>query len=304
LKFSIDAIVLYSIGGQSRRIPFVRNGVNVITGESGTGKTAILDIIDYCLLASKHRISDSVINENVSWYGLELFANDQEFFVARKAPRGNHVSNEYFYTQVFDNDVDPEPNIAEADLRSLLESVFGIDERVTVPFGGKAIRAGSKISFRYFLLFNTVSQDIITNSEVFFDRQNEDRYREALPRIFDLALGIDDLENISAREKKDELTRELARLRRKANQISGSERLFDSETRDIARTAIQYGLMDGKQENPTTVDIRRMIENAYNLPDTGWVQRYSQVSSQLFSINKRIRMLELKANDGNFKEKF
>lgn len=292
MKFAIDAIVLFSHFGERRRIQFGRNGVYVITGESGTGKTAILEIIDYCFLASKHKISDSVINENVSWYGLELYINGKEFFMARRAPVENRVSDEYFFSQNKDNYGHPEVNIAEDDLRSILEPMFGIDSRATVPYGGNAIRTGSKFSFRYFFLFNTLSQDIITNSTAFFDRQNEDRYREALPRIFDLALGIDDLANISAREKKEELLKELARIKKKANHVSSSERLFDAETRNIARQAVEYGLMDGKQENPTSADIRRMVENAYQLPDSGWTQRYNEISSQMFSLNKRIKMLE------------
>jgi myosin heavy subunit len=292
LNFAIDAIVLFSIRGELRRLPFNRNGINVITGESGTGKTAILDIVDYCFLASSHKISDSVINENVSWYGLELFVNGQEFFLARRAPVGNRVSDEYFFSQKFAEYSNPFPNMAEDDLKNLLETIFGIDGRATVPYGGRAIKAGSKLSFRYFLLFNTVSQDIITNSEVFFDRQNEERYREALPRIFDLALGIDDLANISAREKKEELLKEAARLRKKTEHVNSREKLFESETNIIARRAIEFGLMDGKQENPTSFDIRQMVNEAYREPSTGWVQRYNEISSQMFSINKRIRMLE------------
>lgn len=292
MNFAIDAIVLRSTSGEYRKIKFGRNGVYVITGGSGTGKTAILEIVDYCFLASKHKISDSVINENVSWYGLELFVNGKEFFLARRAPTNNHVSQDYFFSQNKENYGHPEANIAEDDLRTLLETMFGIDGRATVPYGGKSIKAGSKFSFRYFFLFNTLSQDIITNSTIFFDRQNEDRYREALPRIFDLALGIDDFDNISAREKKDDLLKELARVKKKANHVSSSERLFEAETKSIARQAIEYGLMDGKQENPTSVDIRRMVDSAYQLPDSGWTQRYNEISSKIFSLVKRIKMLE------------
>jgi len=292
LNFSIDAIVLFSLNGECRRIPFGRNGVYVITGGSGTGKTAILEIIDYCFLASKHKISDSVINENVSWYGLEMFVDGKEFFIARQAPNGNRVSDNYFFSQNKENYSRPEANIAESDLRTLIEAMFSIDGRTIMPYGGNAIKAGSKFSFRYFFLFNTLSQDIITSSTVFFDRQNEDRYREALPRIFDLAVGIDDLANIAAREKKEDLSKELSRIQKKSNHVSSSERLFETETRAIARRAIEYGLIDEKKESPTPADIRRMVENAYKLPDSGWTQRYNELSSQLFSLNKRIRMLE------------
>ena len=293
MNFAIDAVVLFSNSREEyRRISFGRNGVYVITGGSGTGKTAILEIIDYVFLASRHKISDSVINENVAWYGLELFINGKEFFLARRAPRGNHVSDEYFFSQNKEAYYQPEGNVSEGDLRTMLEAMFGIDDRVTVPYGGRAIKAGSKLSFRYFFLFNTVSQDIITNSSVFFDRQSEDRYREALPRIFDLALGIDDLANIAARERKDELSKELARIHRKASHLTATERMFESETREIARRAVGFGLLDGKNENVEISDIRRMISDTYAAPNIGWTQRYNEISSQIYALNKRIRTLE------------
>ncbi len=51
-------------------------------------------------------------------------------------------------------------------------------------------------------MFNTITGNIIENdSEVFFDKQNETRYREALPRIFDLAVGIESVENTLKKEK-------------------------------------------------------------------------------------------------------
>ena len=53
-------------------------------------------------------------------------------------------------------------------------------------------------------MFNTISGNIIENDEgIFFDKQNETRYKEALPRIFDLALGIETVENILKSEKKN-----------------------------------------------------------------------------------------------------
>lgn len=299
MNFAIDAVVLFSTKGDQRRIAFQRNGVNVITGGSGTGKTAILDIVDYCFLASKHRISDSVINENVKWYGLELLVGGKEFFIARRAPHGNRVSDEYFFSQNPASYGHPTANIDEDDLRHILETAFGIDGRVTMPFGGRSIRAGSRISFRYFFLFNTISQDIITSSEVFFDRQSEERYREALPRIFDIALGIDDLANIAARERKEELTREMNRLAKRAAHLADRKGVFESETQQIAKQAVAFGLLDGKLENPSAAEIRRMVSDASRMPTESWTQRYNEVSSQLFAVNRRIRMLEGFSQESN-----
>lgn len=51
IKFNILKIVLWLKNGNRRILNFESDKVNVITGHSNTGKTAILDIIDYCFFA-------------------------------------------------------------------------------------------------------------------------------------------------------------------------------------------------------------------------------------------------------------
>ena len=45
----ISSIHIYSFNGQRRDLPFKVDGLNVITGRSSTGKSALSDIIEYCI---------------------------------------------------------------------------------------------------------------------------------------------------------------------------------------------------------------------------------------------------------------
>ena len=72
MKFYFDNLVLFLKNGKKRTLTFLPGKINVITGDSNTGKTAILAIIDYCLFSSTHDISESIINENVEWYGIKV----------------------------------------------------------------------------------------------------------------------------------------------------------------------------------------------------------------------------------------
>ncbi|WP_214649758.1 hypothetical protein, partial [Vibrio anguillarum] len=79
-------------------------------------------------------------------------------------------------------------------------------------------------------MFNTISGNIIENdSGVFFDKQNKERYREALPRIFDLAVGIETVENILKKETIDALQSKIKRLERKNNRLSNQAKDFIEE---------------------------------------------------------------------------
>lgn len=68
MTFYIKKIVLWLKNGDTRILKFKNDKVNVITGNSKTGKTAILEIIDYCLCGSDSNISYEHIGENVLWY--------------------------------------------------------------------------------------------------------------------------------------------------------------------------------------------------------------------------------------------
>lgn len=65
------------------------------------------------------------------------------------------------------------------------------------------------------MIFNTISENIITDTDVFFDKQNTDRYRDALETVFDLAVGIETEQNLKSREKINVIKSELKRLMKK-----------------------------------------------------------------------------------------
>lgn len=292
MRFGIDVISLWSRKGIRRDIEFKRNCVNVITGESQTGKTALLRIIEYCFLASEHKLPHDVINDNTEWYAVKFYINDKEFVLARRSPHEAYVSDEYYFSSVGELPSFPRANSAENDIRGIIEAEFGIDERVVLPFGGRVLQAGSKVSFRYFFLFNTISEDIIINTTTFFDRQDEERYREALPRIFDLALGIDDLRNIAYRERKEQLRKDIARVQRRSSSLGTSRDIFGGEARAIASQAAAYGLIKEAPADVSIASLRELISDvtAPSMDETS--RRYSEVNAQLFTVNRRIRKLQ------------
>jgi prefoldin subunit 5 len=288
LNFGFDSITVWSNSGASRSLQFERNRVNILTGESQTGKSALLSIIDYCFLASKHNIPHSIINENVSWYGLKFFVNDKTYALARRSPENNEVSKDYYFSSTGVIPDVPDAIITDADLRSILEAEFSISEKTVVPFGGKTIRTGSKFSFRYFFLFNTISEDIITNSKVFFDKQTENRYREALPRIFDIALGIDDIANIEAREKAEQLKVKIDRLSNKKSHLESGSTLFAQELTEVAREAASYGLTIDIPPDATFSSTAEYFEKIKDGSAFEESAEREELKAELFSLDRRI----------------
>ncbi|MDJ0766794.1 MAG: DUF3732 domain-containing protein [Myxococcota bacterium] len=292
MKFHIEKIILWLENSHVRELTFVPNKVNVVTGDSNTGKTAILDIIDYCFFASKHKISESVINENVNWYGLIFCINEKKYTLARKSPKNNKVSDEYYFSSIAGVPKKPTDNNSAKSIKDTLEVEFGIDRNTKIPFGGRKLKANSKISLRYFLLFNTISQDIITNSEVFFDKQSEDRYREALPRIFDIAVGIDTIENTLKTEKRAELEANLKRLKRKSEVFDSKQSEFYSEMNTIIKKAKEYSLIKEDETDTDSIDKLKQIVSQATATEIEESQDAAEgIKKEIYLLKRKIRNL-------------
>lgn len=249
MKFRINKIKLWFKNNTEPVIlTFENNKVNVITGGSGTGKTSILSIIDYCLLSTYARIPEEAINENIIWYGIDFNINEKNFAIARKSPVNNLGSKEIYFSGTGILPEFPTQNNDIKQLKNILEREFGIDENFKMPYGGKYIMSGSKISYRYFLLFTTLSEDIVANTSTFFDYDLYDRekYVEALDRIFYLAIGVDDIGNVLVREKINSLEKDLTRIERRNKVLDKEELLFGKKIQELILRAQEYDLIERK----------------------------------------------------------
>lgn len=143
---------------------FEPDKINVITGDSSTGKSSLLNIIDYLLLSDNPTIVENVINENVEFYGMNIFINGNSYVLIRKAPQMGIGSQDVYFEKT---DGYPEPyrkthNVGE--LNAAFNSIFGIPEHKQ-----KTGRTISTLTFRHFLPFNYLTEDIISSANVYFD---------------------------------------------------------------------------------------------------------------------------------------
>jgi len=98
MSFQILDIVLYGFNREKRVLGLKPGCLNIITGASKTGKTALIEIMDYCLGSSKCGIPEGVICQNVEWVGLRLHLTEGQAFTARRLPTaGQPASSDVFY---------------------------------------------------------------------------------------------------------------------------------------------------------------------------------------------------------------
>ncbi|MDT0499175.1 DUF3732 domain-containing protein [Algiphilus sp. W345] len=229
MSMRIGAIILYSHSGDRRVLPFNKNGLNVITGDSKTGKSAIIDIIDYCLGRSYCNVAEGVIRRSVSWFGLEISKENDTVFVARKNPGPGTDTSAEIYVRRGAFDAPPsieelQKNIIESELITLLTRFVGIAENEHRPLSGTRLPLQATIRHALFLCFQ--KQDEIDNRDRLFHRQGEQFIPQAIKDTFPYFLGAVDEEHFLRQHELDMAREALRALEQRIAQLK-DQRNFD-----------------------------------------------------------------------------
>nr|EHZ6775114.1 hypothetical protein [Acinetobacter baumannii] len=247
-NIQISNIVLWQKNGIKRTLDFLPNRVNVITGDSGKGKSSILFIIDYCLLASETTgISKTNIDSKVEWYGIKLSIDGKEIVIARPSESKGANDQAYFSENGV---IPPLPflNIRIDNLKRVLSGAFGIDTDLRVPYGGKYIQAGSKVSFRNFLAYSYQDQNTIVAPDHLYIRPTDGRYQEAIERTFRMAIGAENVDTALSRSRLSELERRRSIQIRKIESYERSAKIFSEEVGTLSKEAHLLGIIENIPE--------------------------------------------------------
>ena len=63
----------------------LKPGLNLITGKSSTGKSALIEIFDFCMASSEDTIPHGVIKENAALFFLWITIKDVDYLLGRDA---------------------------------------------------------------------------------------------------------------------------------------------------------------------------------------------------------------------------
>ena len=262
MKFIIHEIKLWFKGGNniSKSYELLPNKVNVVTGDATTGKTSFWSIIDYCLMANKTNIANS-INEKVAWYGIRFTINKNEISIARKATQKETVSSEvYFGYGALPSS--PLANIEIAQVKSILDKEFGITDELRFPYGKDLGKVPFNLSYRHFLLFNSLTENIIGTSSIYFDTPfyGKEEYDKALTHIFDLVIGVNDMENSKAKERIKQIDDEIKKMYSREKRKKQSEKAFAKGIYALIEKLKEHKLIEYSSEINSLDDAIRAIK--------------------------------------------
>lgn len=290
---------------ESKSYRFLPNKVNVVTGDATTGKTSFWSIFDYCLLSGRVMIANT-INDIVKWYGIRFTINNKEFSILRKTPSKGAVSSEVFMSfDGFPNK--PFSNIEIAELKSILDIEFGITNDLRFPYGKELGKTSFNLSYRHFLLFNALTESIIGAPETYFDTTffGKEEYDNALNHIFDLVIGINDMENIKAKERIENINKELKSITNQENKSQRNINYFKQNVFELVKKCKLNNFIEYEQDFETPDDALLFIEQIINEVKTvssntrlfseidDLTKKRTELSFQILSINRYKREYDI-----------
>ena len=215
----INKVVLYSLNGKKRILPFEMGEVNIITGESKSGKSALIEIINYCLASSGCDIPEGVIRDTVSFFSVIVtFTDGESAFIARENPniKGIQASSVVSLMRNI-GEVIPDfetinSNINIDTLKEFLTRKIGISENLHIP--DSLTREPLKANFKHSRFYCYQPQYLIADPYQLFYNQNKEFVPQSIKDTLPYFLGAINEDSLLVESEITQLKKLLNRLNR------------------------------------------------------------------------------------------
>jgi Protein of unknown function (DUF3732). len=309
------AIILYSATGEERIIRFKPGALNVVTGISATGKSALLDIVDFCLGRSTLTMAVGPISDRVEWYAVIVQLPNGQAFVARPAARQGAASTQRAMLELGD-DLSPIPfdrldaNAEIGTVREQLGRRIGIEENEhEAPAGSPRNSLEANLGHAMFLCLQ--GQGEIANRTFLFHRQGEPGIADAIKDTLPYFLGAVPRDQGALRQRLVAARRELRRAEADLQRARLVNEDVEVQTLGLVTEAMALGLLPndtdgGRAELRDALQRVAVTQATQALGDDTLVLRRSELDSRrsdlrarLRAVGEEIRLLETLRTDGD-----
>ena len=318
MKFTIKSVILWSKKPDTapRELPFETNTVNIITGASRTGKSALIPIIDYCLGSEKCTIPVDIIRNACSWFGVLFQLESEQLLICRREPGDNASTGEMFILRdkIIDTPESITKNTTLASIKGMLNELFGMSFLDLDPDAGVF-----RPSYRDFMAFLFQPQNIVANADVLFYKADTMEHRKKLIDVFPYALGAVTPEVLAKRKEIERLVKIADRYQRDLTQIRvvaegwkqevagwliqareyGLTNYTAKDSDDFSRQIDELRVISQKRMSDSTVSSDQVTSLSEDL--VALRKEEQQISSELYAVRRRhTDMLQLKSSMGDY----
>lgn len=288
-RWNIASIFFIGEEGKFRIIDFDPGRVNVITGASGTGKSAIIKALDYCLGSSKCQLPVYVRRRCVA-VGVKWVKGEDEMISCRQVPFVGKATNACMFVTTGRNLRVPR-NVEQFEGRGTVEAskarlgqAFGIDGTLKAEAATHESESRDRPSVRQFTPYVFVTKEVIDSETVLLHGLDDNRKAPLIISTMPYFLGVVAETTVAAERRlrqarralEIDISREEARLTK--------DSLVKQRSRVLLSEAQQLGLVEAPPDTADEVLLLGMLRRAIS-PSTH--ARQYPGADQLDSLQER-----------------
>jgi hypothetical protein len=299
MKFSLVNLIVWprDASKAARVVSFAETGINLITGSSRSGKSAIIRIIDYCLGSRTCSIpKPGPIRRSSAWYGVVIRTEEGYKLLARRDPDTQDSTGDYMLVESASPTFPDRPiqNANRAAIDGLLSRLARLPQ-ANADFDESGSGYKSRASFSDMTSFMFQPQRIVANEAVlFFEAEDEDHARK-LREVFPLVLGAVDANTLVKQHRLAEVRHLLERRRRQLEALRGSIEDHAGEVRGRYLNAIDLGLLQADVASIDSAETRVLLARLQDLV-RGWVEG-RRPETDFLSFSAAARLAELRQRE-------
>ncbi|NUF48958.1 DUF3732 domain-containing protein [Gilliamella sp. ESL0250] len=297
MKATLKSIVLFAKDGRKREVS-LEKGLNVITGDSKTGKSALLEIVDYCLFASRSTIPVGKITEFTYLYSIVLEFKTCFIVLARPNWNSEFRASEYFsiesdatFLDSFDLSYFNHKQLRPfKEIQKETEEQFGLFVSDTRVSKDTDRRLAGKVSIRNAISLIFQHQNLIANKHSFFYRFDDFYKRKDVISQFPIFLGWVDGKYYALNQRLERLNKELKQNTR--DKISKEKKLVE-QLYKLRMPILQYYQALGLvlEDNVTIDELKKIAKELPGIPQN--IYENSDVAETLENLEEqRIKFRE------------
>ena len=306
MKSYIKSIIIFCKNGEKRIVP-LEQGVNIITGESKTGKSALVEIIDYCLCSTRCTVPKGKITEFSYLYTLVMLIGDSTYIIARY--NWDNGGKMHFSKEAAD--FSPEnlevtyfiekTALSYKDVKNKIECVLGL---FITNMATDADQKGKKASLRNMVSYLFQHQNLMASKFALFYRFSDFYKRKDAIEQFPVFAGI-----ISQAYYSDliQLNTLKSQLKQKQNKQKANKKSITIIKENLTPLLTDYfALLE--QDFDGNMPVQKMLKIASVLPELDDSQlfgenkiteRYSELNDELENLRNEEREILLRINNIN-----
>jgi len=316
MKTLIHEIGIIDKTGNKHAVCLTR-GLNVVTGKSSTGKSALIEIFDYCFGSAEYTVPKGVITNSAKIYYVYLQVGEQNMIVARRPDaktkaffrREEDYNQDKIHEGYFQDDYFRPLVEFKKHLRSFFLDIDDVDESLSARKNRKYNRKAATPSIRSFTSFMLQHQNLVANKHALFYRFDEKEKRDQAIDHTKIFLGLVDQEFFILSQERERLTIELNSLKREQE---ANNRVADNQKQRVEPVLSQLYAMMGLIDAP--ISLQQILRNPQDAKDrldkviipenivynSGAIaQRYKQLKENLTAKAAELRKLQRQATSTN-----